>query len=190
MWVIFFYCIVSYLIEYAFHGLKHKIQPFYIYSAFTIIEYTLFALFLYLSFKGEVFKYILIICSLIFYVVALFNCFNKTTENFDSLSASVEAILIIVYGIFFLYEQIKDPAIFYIYRSKKFWIIIAFLIYFASTLFLFIYAATFTRQEHRSYWDINNIFNIVKSVLFTVSFAMKQSKKPEYSLENPYSEIY
>ena len=157
-------------------------------SALTIIEYSLFSFFIYLSYKDKVFKYILIVCSLLFYVIAVINILSKRSASFDSLSASLEASLLILFSIFFLYEQIKDPTIFYIYNSKRFWIIIAFLLYFSSILFLFIYAFTFTSQQHKSYCRINNIFDTIKNLLFTVAFAMKKNKQPELSLENFYPE--
>jgi hypothetical protein len=102
---------------------------------------------------------------------------------------SVEAILIIVYCIFFLYEQIKNPNSFYIYRSKKFWITIGLLLYFSSTLFLFIYAANLTKQEYLAYWAINDIFNILKNILFSISFLIKEGKTEASPLENLYADI-
>lgn len=188
MWVIFYYCIISFFTEPLFIILKNKVPSFYIYSAFTIVEYTLFTLFLYLSFKERVFKRILIIGSLVFYAVAFFNYESNNTKNFDSLPASVEALLMIIYVICFFYEQIKDPAIFYIYNSKKFWIVIAFFLYFSSTLFLFLYAATLTNQEHKNYWFINNMFNILKNVLFCIALLLKPKKK-QATMENFYPDI-
>ncbi|HZE84150.1 MAG TPA: hypothetical protein VE035_07560, partial [Puia sp.] len=169
--------------------LRDKTSIFYLFVSFTTLEYTLFTLFIYLSLREKVFKYILIICSVIFYIIAIFTFKSKQIDSFDSLSASFEGSLIIVYSIFFLYEQINDPAIFYIYHSKQFWIIIAFLLYFSSTLFLFIYAATFTSQEHRNYWNINNIFDNLKTILFTIAFIMKNDKNQGISLGTSYNEL-
>ena len=61
-WVIFFYCIISALADTLHHHVP-KAYSFYIFSSFTIIEYTLFALFLYLSYKERVFKIVLLVCS-------------------------------------------------------------------------------------------------------------------------------
>jgi hypothetical protein len=190
LWVIFIYCIISFTTDLVSKRLAQHIPPFYLYSFFSIIEYTLFAIFLFLSYKQKNFKNILLLLSLLFYGVVLSNLFRNNTEmqNFDSPSASFEAILIIVYGIFFLFEQIKDPSIFYIYYLKKFWIVLAFLIYFSSTLFLFLYAATFARPEKGTYWIINNIFDIIKNLLFVVSFTM-MDKKQEYVPENLYNDM-
>jgi len=186
MRVILFYTIASFLTDLSYGLLKRETSDFYIYSTFTIIEYSFFALFLYLCFKEKVFKYILLLCSLVFYGIAFYTLLSKRTADFDSLSASLEAVFIIIFSILFLYEQIKDPAVFYVFYSKNFWIIIAFFIYFSSTLFLFIYAATFTDQQHNSYWGINFIFNILKNIFFSISFAMKKSEKNQYPMENLY----
>ncbi len=187
-WVIFLYAIFSVFADTAFKIPSIKHYSFYVLSALTIIEYSLFSYFLYLSYKEKIFKTILIICSLLFYVIAIINILSKRSASFDSLSASLEASLLILFSIFFLYEQIKDPSIFYVYNSKQFWIIIAFLLYFSSILFLFIYAVTFTSQQHKSYWRINNIFDTIKNLLFTIAFAMKKNKQTEQSLENFYPE--
>jgi hypothetical protein len=188
-WVVFLYCVLSFFFDQLYTIVRTRDYAIYIFSSFTFIEYSLFSLFVFLSLKEKVFKYILVFCSLIFYLISFLTFSGKRSESFDSLSASFEASLLIIYSIFFLYEQIRDPEIFYIYYLKKFWIIIAFLLYFSSTLFLFIYAATFTSQEHRNYWGINNIFDMLKTVLFTISFAMKNDKKQEFALGTPYNDM-
>jgi hypothetical protein len=186
-WVILLYCIISFLTDSTYSHLQSASERFYVFVSFTIVEYTLFSLFLYLSLKEKTFRTVLLVSSLLFYAVALFNFTSKKEESFDSLSASVEGILVIIYSIFFLYEQIKDPTIFFIYQSKKFWIILALLIYCSSTLFLFIYAATFPQQS--SYWNINNIFDIIKNILFCVSFVMKKTQRSQIPLEDLYRDL-
>ena len=186
-WAIFLYCILSLCADASYHISGIKDYSFYILSTFSIVEYSLFAYFLYMAFKERVFKIVLIFCSVLFYSIALVNMFKgKRTESFDSLSASLESSLLIIYSIFYLYEQIKDPTVFYIYYSKKFWIIIAFLLYFSSTLFLFIYAVNLTREQYKFYWSINNIFDALKNLLFAVSFTMRKNKPPEQPLESFY----
>lgn len=187
-WVIFVYCILSFAADSAFRIPGIKEYSFYVLSALTIIEYSLFGYFLYISYKERKFKIILIICSFLFYAIALINILYKRSTSFDSLPSSLEGSLLILFSIFFLYEQIKDPSVFYVYNSKKFWIIIAFLLYFSSILFLFIYGASLTRQQYKIYWRINNIFDTIKNLLFTIAFAMKKNKQPEQSLENFYPE--
>jgi hypothetical protein len=190
LWVIFLYTLISLLTEFLFAPLKHTINPFYLYGSFTVCEYTLFTLFLYLSIQDKRLRLIPIIGSLIFYTIATVNFIGKPSEKFDSLSASLEGILIIIYSIIFLYQQIKDPAVVYVYYSKKFWVVIAFFLYFSSTLFLFIYAATLTNQEYKSYWYINDIFDIIKDLFFCIAFAMKEKTPSEYPADALYPDLY
>jgi len=191
MWVVFLYCIASFITDNAYTHRTTRDYSFYIFSIFTIIEYTLFSLFIYLSLKEKIFKTILLACSGIFYSISIYNLVTEKAgaESFDSISASLEASLIIGYCIFYFYEQIKDPTVIYVYQSKRFWVILAFLIYLSATLFLFIYAATFTKQEHKNYWGINNISDIIKNVLFSISLIMKKEKKETYPVENLYPDM-
>jgi hypothetical protein len=187
--VIFIYSLVSFITEILFFLLRPWIDIFYLFASFTVCEYTLLTIFLYSSIKDKKLKIIPIIGSLIFYSMAIINTITKKSETFDSLSASVEGILIIIYSILFLYGEINDPSIIFVYQTKKFWIVLAFFLYFSSTLFLFIYAATFTNQEHKNYWYINTIFNITKNILFCIAFTMRKSKKSELPLDNLYADM-
>ena len=167
------------------------ISNFYLYASFTVVEYSLLTLFLYRSIQDNRQRIIPIIGSLVFFTTVVANIirYQSSSFAFDSLSASVEDILIIIYSILFLYGQIKDPEVLFVYQTKKFWVVVAFFIYFSSTLFLFLYADKFTKKEHNNYWYINNIFDIIKNILFCIAFVMKKSKKPEYPIENLYTDI-
>ena len=177
LWVIFLYSLLSLLTELLFEILQRQI----IYSIFTIVEFTLFSLFFYISLKEKMFKYIPIIGALIFYIVAISNFTNK---KFDSLSVSLESILIIPYCILLLYEQIKDPSIIFVYYNKKFWVIIAFFLYFSATLFLYIYYSTLSAEQRSNYWLINNFFEILKNILLSIAFIMKKSTQRSYLTDN------
>ena len=175
MWVIFVYCLISFSADFTTSILRSASQRFYLFASVTICEYSLFSLFLFFAIKEKKFKYVIILGSLIFYAMATINLIDKKASNFDSLSASVEAILIIVYSILYLYEQIQDPEVIYLYYTKQFWIVVAFFLYFSSTLFLFVYAAAFTNQQHKTYWFINDFFNILKNAFFCISLIMRKN---------------
>ncbi len=190
--VIFIYCLASLGTDILAPALKHafNISDFYLYACYTILEYSLLTIFLYRLIQDPRLKYVPIVGSLAFFTSVVANFLHRSTSNFDSLSASVEAILIIIYSILFLYGQIKDPSVLFGYNTKKFWVVIAFFIYFSSTLFLFLFAATFTRQEHRNYWYINSTFDIIKNILFCIAFAMKKSDKRKNPMEENYEGSY
>ena len=78
----------------------------------------------------------------------------------------------------------RDPSIVIVYNNKKFWIIVAFFLYFSGTLFLYIYINTLSKEQRSSYWSINNFFEILKNILFCVAFIMKKDLRPSYLTDN------
>jgi hypothetical protein len=188
--VVFIYSLISVAVEFVAPVLRREfdISSFYFYACFTIIEYLLLTIFLYFSIKDARLRYIPIIGTVAFFATVVANFLHKREGNFDSLPASVENVLIIIYSIIFLYGQIKDPSILFVYYTKKFWVVIACFIYFSATLFLFLYASNFSPQDHNKYWYINNIFDIIKNIFFCIAFSMKKNKAPN-PIENYYADI-
>jgi hypothetical protein len=180
--VIFLYTLISFIID-NFFGLlpKSKVTQFFLFSTFTIIEYVLFSVFVYLNYKSIRIKQSIIIGSVIFLAFVAYSLFSfKTTtyqfDQFDSLPASVEAILVILYCVLFFYEQLRSPEISFVYSSKKFWVIVAFLIYLSATLFLFISTAYLSEAERKEYWPILLIANIIKNLLIATAFTLSINK--------------
>jgi hypothetical protein len=187
LWVIFLYAVISLLTDYSYNIISRQ-NEFYIYSFFTIAEFTLYSIFLYYNLNTKLFKKLLLISYVLFFPVTIYNFFQKEFENFDSLTASVECILIILFSILFLYEQIKEPESIFIYTSKKFWIIVAFFLYLSSTLFLFMYADKLPTIEKSYYWSINFVFNILKNIFFTIAFLLRKNAFSDHPLmKNQYN---
>ena len=177
LWVIFFYKIISFATDSFFLFFsKTKDTEFYLFSVFTIIEYALFSIFLYLNYESNRIKQFLIVISVVFLGFAGYNLINRANHKFDSLPASLESILIITYSILFFYEQLKNPENTFVYSSKKFWIVIAMLLYLAATFILFISTAYMSEQERLEYWPINLIANITKNLFLIIAFSLKIEK--------------
>lgn len=167
LWVIFLYCVLSLLTEGLF-ALTHEPAVYY---TFLIVQFLLFSYFFYSSLTGKKFKYIPVIGAVVFCVVAFSNFANT---HFDSISNALSSVLVITYSILLLYELISDPSSVFVYNNKKFWVVIAFFLYFSATLFLYLFFTALTDDQRRSYWVINNFFEILKNILFSVSFIMKK----------------
>ena len=95
-WVIFLYLVLSYISDKLLYILKF--DRFYSFSFFTLIELTIFSYFFYLSFREKSFKRLLILCYPIFCGVLAYSIIYeyKTIYDFDYVSSSFEAILIII----------------------------------------------------------------------------------------------
>jgi hypothetical protein len=67
--------------------------------------------------------------------------------------------------------------------SPIFLIVIALLLYVASTLFLYVIASQLSEKEMEQYWSINHVSNILTNLIFAVAFYLHR-----YKYKNPSSE--
>lgn len=158
-------------------------------SSFTIVEFAVFAYLLYSIIDKKAFRKIILFTSALFFAFAIsmyFYGMGDDKQSFDSLPASVESILIVAYSIFYLFDQMNKPQVIFIYQEPNFWFVVAFIIYFSGTLFLFIQASNLDREIRDNFWKINLFLNIAKNILFAIAFSTKKSKNLHFSSENPF----
>ncbi len=177
VWVIFFYCVYSFsndslIIYRSSHSLKFSVFLY----VFTLLEYLFFSFVLYFFIRNTLFKKIIILISIAFTIFCLYNILFTRFSKFDSYQASIESILIIIYCIFFLFEEMNNPQIPIIYSSFKFWFIIGTLMYLSATFFLYTYATYLPDNLRQQYWILNTFGNILKNLFFTMSFIMYNNK--------------
>jgi len=171
---------------------NQKISVLFPLSLFTVIEYSLFTLFFYYLSDKIKFKRFVVLLSMLFYGLAIINFFFLgKSKGFDSIPATIEAFLIIVYCIYYFYSQLNKPQVSFIYSTFHFWIAIGIFIYVAGTFFLFVQYSILSEKEIRSFWIINLISNILKNILFSISFIIPS--KPSDSnkkMEKPYGKVF
>ena len=176
----FYYIIYSFLndllILYLSSTSLDEKTNFLIISLFTVVEYSLFSFFIYLSISGKMFKILIIIASVGFLIFAIRDFFtNKENPVFDSLPASIEAILILIYGIFYFFEQLNKPQVTFIYQTPTFWLVLGLMIYTAGNFFLFLQAADAPREVIDRFWSINLICNILKNIFLSIGFVVQKA---------------
>lgn len=187
--VLFLYVVISIVNDstlLSLDSLKHKATIYNLLSAYTIIEYSIFTYVLLANISNKVFRIILLVGSVLFYVFAVIYYLSVEDNSFDSLTASIEAILIVTYSIFYLFDQMNKPQVIFIYQEPNFWFVVAFIIYFSGTLFLFIQASNLDREIRDNFWKINLFLNITKNILFAIAFSTKKSNKLPLSPESPF----
>lgn len=180
MQVLFLYIILSFTADIILITHKSANYPtltLVIHSVFTILEFILFSFFINALLKSKLLKNILLVSSIFFLGFAVFEYFiNSGNQNFDSLSAAAECIILIVFCILYFYEQINRPELILIYESYSFWAISGIFLYLAGGLFLYIFAENLPKAEKHSYWNIIHTVNIVKNIFFSIAFLMKKEK--------------
>lgn len=125
--------------------------------------------------KFILFPSIAVIIYFIFKILA-----GNKSGSFNSMNVAILAILVIVWSILFFYEQLTKPADsdqLFLYSSPAFWIVVAYLIYFAGTFFLFIYSQNKNiergTQVSIQYSLINGVFVLIKNILLSIAMFTK-----------------
>jgi hypothetical protein len=146
---------------------------------FTIVEYIFIAYYLYINISSATYRRIIIWVSSLFLAFCLFDLFTSKSNTFDSLPAGIEGMLVIVFSLFYLFEKIKQPNSLFLYSTSGFWIIVALIIYFSGTFFLFIYSQSYFNDPdfQREYSLMIAIFNILRNIIFAIAILIKSDVK-------------
>ena len=155
-------------------------------SLFTIVEFSSFATFIYLSIANPKLKIISLVSIPFFIIIAILIYFLSVAQkrSIDSYSITIEYILSIILTLFYFFEEIKNPKSTFIYSTYNFWFIVGILMYSTGTFFLFMYASDLFNEDWENWSIINFIFTIFKNSLFAIGvYIFKQEQ------ENPHDQI-
>ncbi len=144
------------------------------------MEFLAFSLFFYFVVENKNVKKIILPVSFVFgiFCILVYGYFQNP-DDLNSITIGIEAVLIIIFCIYYFFDQLKKTDNLLIYDSFDFWIIISFLIYFAGTFFLYIYAESMEKNANftNEYTLINSSFLIIKNILLSIAMFMKVKTK-------------
>ena len=188
--VIIFYCLYSLINDYLITSFSASEEEannsvFILLSLFTVVEYVLFSVAIFLMLKNKVFKRIILFASPVFFVFVGYQFYlNFHNSPIDSISITVEYLFLIAFCLFYFFEEINVPNATFIYSSYKFWLIVGILIYSTGTFFLFMNSNDLSDDEWDRWAVINYVFTILKNAFFGVAIAIN---KPDSGESNgPY----
>lgn len=172
------------------HHVQNAALMYKFLSAYTVIEFLLFATFMTLILKSKIIKLLIFLVALAFIVVAVIAYLKYSDADFDSLSASLESILVIVICLFFFFDQLNRPEPQLLYTNANFWFTIGFMIYLSGNFFLFLQAEVLSEKTRDNYWAINSICNILKNICFAIAFYIRKNDTNISNLDIPYPEMH
>lgn len=171
LWVIFFYTLFTFVFDWyqsaSNFGKEHYEESM---GIFTICEFAIFGAYFYLAIINKSIRKLILVLSLLVLAFLVVTFIKSDKNSFDSVSASTESITLIVFCIFFFFEEINKPMPYLMYAFPNFWIVLGILIFMSATLFLFIIANKLSPQEQTKYWVITRVANIVSNIIFIIGF--------------------
>ena len=185
IWVIFIYSVFSILFDIylstSMWAYEHK---FLIWNVFAILEYSLITYFFYLIIDSRIIRFLIIIFS--FFYVLIFLLYSKSNKDqFNSILSAFGSVIILILSLCFFIIALKPTAIpVENIFTPIFIIVVALLLYVASTLFLYIIANKLSEKEMVQYWSINAYSSILTSLIFTIAFIVFKYQKKSLTPEN------
>jgi hypothetical protein len=187
IWVIFIYCILSILFDTflsaSMWAYEHR---FLIWNIFAIVEYSLITYFFYLIIDSRLIRFLIIIFSFFYLIIFIFYS-KPDKDQFNSIVGAFGLVIILILSLCFFVIALKPTEIPVTnIFTPRFIIVIALLLYVASTLFLNIIANKLSEKEMLQYWSINTYSSILTSLIYTIAFIVFKYQKKSSTFENQH----
>jgi hypothetical protein len=160
-------------------------SPFLGAHLFTLIEFLLLSIYLFIHIYTE--KKILLfgLGSFLFLSLFIYENFIITQKNFDSISTGISALIILIYSIYYLFHKINTPTGL-INFDLSFLIIVSFIIYFSGTFFIYILSKNnlVDTNFQQSYILINTLILVLRNLIISFAFLQKIREQNLMQKEN------
>lgn len=149
-----------------------------VYRIFTILEFSLLTyifaqgikpFFTEFFFKGAVIFFFLFVLADMIWISGI--------VQFNSYSTAIEGLILIFFSLIFFYKTLQELQIQHLEREPLFWISTGVLLYFASSLFIFLFT-NYINSSTRSLfiiWGIHGIFSILLNIFYSIALWVKPS---------------
>lgn len=149
----------------------NKINNLFVFHIYTYVEFAAILLIFFFSYDSVFWRTISIIFLIGFLIFSVIN--NLLFESFSDFNTNqryLEGILVILLTTGYYMSLLKHPIHRYLERQPLFWLASGWLIYFAGTLYLFLFSKELLDTADISWWNIHAILNIGLNMIFVVSF--------------------
>jgi len=114
----------------------HKQNNLFLYNAYVCVSYAFFARMFYSAFDLNVYKKVVIWCSLLFYCVLIYDWVYVGLEQSLMVSGTFQCLMIILFVIMFFLEITASLKIRNLLRYSLFWVCSGLLVYYCSLTFV------------------------------------------------------
>lgn len=194
--VVFFYCLYAFINDCLITKVLNRLEVknnsvFVLLSLFTLVEYLLFSIALYVVLKKRLFKNFIRVSTVFFIAICIYQFYLDSHKSaIDSLSITLEYILLIIFCLFYFFQELNEPNATFIYSSHRFWIALGILIYSTGTFFFFMQSGHLSDEQFDKWAPINYVFTLIKNALFGIAILIKKNPPPNHSMDPSYDELF
>lgn len=154
-WLLFFY-----------YDIPKDFKKYY-QSAYTFLEYSLFAFIFWKNINSKKIKRFILVASFFFLLFQIIYVITTGKNRLDSVPIGIETILILIYILFFFNEFSKTLDGSYIYNHYCFWVSVGILIYLGGSFFFYILINQLSKEQIEAFGNLTYLAEIIKNILFT-----------------------
>lgn len=148
------------------------------YFIYTVLEYFNLGFLIYLNIQSKKFKPFFFIISGLFLLILILIYSISNVKRVDSISIGIEFIMLIIFILYFFYDQLKNVTTQSIYELFGFWVVLSILIYLGFTFFFNMLANYLSKELVDQYSTYAYIGDIIRNTLFAISiFFIEKGKK-------------
>jgi len=158
---------------------------------YTTVEYLCFSYIISETIKKKIFRFLILLCSVLFILFEAFYYKVGYFHRIDSVPIGIETILILIFTFYLFYEQFQSLETIYIYNNYWFWLIIGILFYLGSSFFFNILASRYLETAQK-WWFLTWIFETIKNILFVIGLiflSKEQNDHNKNSASIPYLDM-
>lgn len=156
--------------------MAHKINNLALFHLHVYVEFTAITALFFLTYDSVLWRGIALSFFGIFMTYSLVNLvFYEDWSRFNSNQRYVEGLMIIVMCVGYFISLLRRPIHRYLEKQPMFWLTSGFLIYFAGTLYLFLFSKELLAINDYQYWEIHAVLNTGLNVIYVVAF-LKERK--------------
>lgn len=151
----------------------------WLFHLYSFLEFATISLIYFFAFKSRPLKVMVIMASVIFLVLSTFNLlFNEQVSEFNSFQRYMGTILLLSYFVAQYIVLLNSRNAPFLELHPYFILTTGFLVYFLGTMYLFLYANEFIKNNIQMYWTIHGVLNIFLNAIYSITL-WKGSKVAE-----------
>ena len=153
-----------------------RAHTMFLWNLFAFLEFGIVMTFYYLilrPFKNK----LPVIFVIVGYVIIAFVFSNKSSEEFNSIMNSANAVIFVVSSIGYFIKQFSTVDFDRPVPLPIFWIVAGIMLSFSSTFFLYLISSHLSEAQKDKYWTLNAVSNILTNVIFSIAFILNKFQK-------------
>lgn len=157
-----------------------KSKTFYLINirVYVLIEYMIFAYFLFNIYKKKIAKNIIIYSIIPFFLFALSDYLSSGKNTFSTNPLIAEFLAFMIFIIYFFYEKMQTVVLYPLYQTISFWICVGLFLYFTGNFFFLIFTKSSTDKQFVNQLKIIYSFvTITKNIFLSLAFFANEIKE-------------